>query len=121
MKVMLMWLLPFFVILQYVTGNAPLPWGVTPSEAGKPAEAIEETVPDAGKSEPETDGAEEAVPDVHIPEKLGFETGNIGSGERGPICSAEEGRDSLRLVLACYVSARTGERVSVWDKRVYDI
>ena len=42
-------------------------------------------------------------------------------GEREPICTAEEGRDSLRLVLACYVSARTGERVSVWDKRVYDI
>ena len=42
-------------------------------------------------------------------------------GERGPVCSAEEGRDSLRLVLACYVSARTGERVSVWDERVYDV
>jgi predicted dehydrogenase len=37
------------------------------------------------------------------------------------VCTAEEGRDSLRLVLACYVSARTGERVSVWDDRVYDI
>lgn len=37
------------------------------------------------------------------------------------VCTAEEGRDSLRLVLACYVSARTGERVSVWDNRVYDI
>lgn len=37
------------------------------------------------------------------------------------VCTAQEGRDSLRLVLACYVSARTGERVSVWDRRVYDI
>jgi len=37
------------------------------------------------------------------------------------VCSVHEGRDSLRLVLACYVSARTGERVSVWDRRVYDI
>ena len=37
------------------------------------------------------------------------------------VCSAEDGRDSLRLVLACYVSARTGERVSVMDNRVYDI
>ena len=37
------------------------------------------------------------------------------------VCSAEDGRDSLRCVLACYVSARTGERVSVWDDRVYDI
>lgn len=37
------------------------------------------------------------------------------------VCTAEEGRDSLRLVMACYVSARSGERVSVWDERVYDI
>ncbi|MBQ4089524.1 MAG: Gfo/Idh/MocA family oxidoreductase [Clostridia bacterium] len=43
----------------------------------------------------------------------------LNGGE--PVCSAEEGRDSLRCVLACYVSARTGERVSVWDDRVYDI
>ncbi|MGI6691772.1 MAG: Gfo/Idh/MocA family protein [Christensenellales bacterium] len=40
----------------------------------------------------------------------------------GPtICSAEEGRDSLRLVLACYLSVREGARVSVWDDRVYEI
>ncbi len=38
-----------------------------------------------------------------------------------PVCTAEEGRDSLRLVLACYVSARTGTRVSVWDERVYEV
>ena len=37
------------------------------------------------------------------------------------LCTAQEGRDSLRLVLACYVSARTGQRVSVYDDRVYDI
>ncbi|MGI6239043.1 MAG: Gfo/Idh/MocA family protein [Christensenellales bacterium] len=37
------------------------------------------------------------------------------------VCSAEEARDSLRLVLACYVSARTGTRVSVWDERVYEV
>ena len=48
MKVMLLWLLPFFAVLQYVTGNAPLPWASLPSGAEKPAEAIEETVPDAG-------------------------------------------------------------------------
>lgn len=45
--------------------------------------------------------------------------GFLNGGE--PVCSAEDGRDSLRCVLACYVSARTGERVSVWDDRVYDI
>ena len=42
-------------------------------------------------------------------------------GEREAICSCREGRDDLRLVLACYLSARTGRRVSVWDERVYDI
>ena len=38
-----------------------------------------------------------------------------------PVCSAEEGRDSLRLVLACFLSAREGKRVSVWDERIYEI
>ena len=43
----------------------------------------------------------------------------LNGGE--PVCGIEEAVNSLRLVLACYVSARTGERVSVWDDRVYDI
>lgn len=38
-----------------------------------------------------------------------------------PICTAEEGRDTLRLVLACYLSAREGKRVSVYDPRIQDI
>ena len=38
-----------------------------------------------------------------------------------PVCTAEEGRDSLRLVLACYLSARDGKRVSVDDPRVYEV
>ena len=38
-----------------------------------------------------------------------------------PVCTAEEGRDTLRLVLACYLSAREGKRVSVWDPRIQDI
>lgn len=38
-----------------------------------------------------------------------------------PVCTAEEGRDTLRLVLACYVSAREGRRVSVNDPAIYDI
>lgn len=37
-----------------------------------------------------------------------------------PVCSAEEGRNSLRLVLACYLSAREGKKVSVWDDRIYE-
>ena len=42
-------------------------------------------------------------------------------GEIPTICSAEEGRNSLRLVLACFLSAREGTRVSVWDDRIYEI
>ena len=37
------------------------------------------------------------------------------------ICTAVEGRDTLRLVLACYLSAREGKRVSVYDPRIQDI
>lgn len=40
---------------------------------------------------------------------------------RGPsICTAREGRDTLRLVLACYLSEREGARVDVHDPRVYE-
>lgn len=42
-------------------------------------------------------------------------------GEGPSVCTAEEGRNSLRLVLACYLSAREGARVSVWDERIYEI
>ena len=42
-------------------------------------------------------------------------------GKRAPICTAEEGRNDLRLVLACYVSARTGKRVLVSDDAVYEV
>lgn len=42
-------------------------------------------------------------------------------GRRGPICSVYEGRDSLRMVLACYLSAREGKRVRIDDPRVYEI
>ena len=63
------------------------------------------------------------TPKTHS-ERLGWQAEPFAKflkGEAGPVCTAEEGRDSLRLVLACYVSARTGQRVSVWDERVYDI
>ena len=46
---------------------------------------------------------------------------NYLKGEEPPVCTAEEGRDSLRLVLACYLSAREGKRVSVWDERIRGI
>lgn len=42
-------------------------------------------------------------------------------GRREPICSVYSGRDSLRMVLACYLSAREGCRVRIDDERVYEI
>ena len=38
-----------------------------------------------------------------------------------PVCTAEEGRDTLRLVLSCYLSAKDGKRIYVNDNRVYDL
>ena len=38
-----------------------------------------------------------------------------------PIATAEEGRDCLRLVLMCYLSAREGRRVYTDDERVYQL
>ncbi|GAA3399973.1 Gfo/Idh/MocA family protein [Paenibacillus hodogayensis] len=39
-------------------------------------------------------------------------------GEREPIATAEEGRTSLRMVLACYASARQGRRVTLDDPMI---
>lgn len=47
--------------------------------------------------------------------------GEFLRGERGPICSVYEGRDSLRMVLACYVSTREGRRVRIDDPAVYNV
>ncbi|MBR0463509.1 MAG: Gfo/Idh/MocA family oxidoreductase [Clostridia bacterium] len=43
----------------------------------------------------------------------------LNGGE--PICTAEEGRNDLRLVLCCYLAAMGGKRVSVDDDRVYKL
>ncbi|MHC1696366.1 MAG: Gfo/Idh/MocA family protein [Eubacteriales bacterium] len=43
------------------------------------------------------------------------------NGRRPAICSARDGRNSLRMVLACYLSAREGTRVRIDDERVYEI
>lgn len=42
-------------------------------------------------------------------------------GEREPICSVYEARDSLKMVLACYLSAREGRRVRIDDPAIYTI
>lgn len=42
-------------------------------------------------------------------------------GKREPVCTARQGRDSLRMVLACYLSYREGKRVRIDDPRIYEI
>jgi len=56
-------------------------------------------------------------------ERLGWQAAPLAEFLAGgpEICTAREGRDCLRLVLACYVSAREGRRVLVDDPKVYDI
>jgi predicted dehydrogenase len=39
-------------------------------------------------------------------------------GERGPIATAAEGRETLRMTLACYVAEREGRRVRLDDPRI---
>lgn len=42
-------------------------------------------------------------------------------GRRGPVATAEEGRTSLKMLLACYVSSREGQRVHLCDPRIADV
>jgi len=66
--------------------------------------------------------------DIASPPAHGFRLGaqakpfsDFLHGKIPPICSVYEARDSLRMVLACYVSSRTGERVRIDDKRIYEV
>lgn len=43
------------------------------------------------------------------------------NGKRPAVCGVREARESLRMVLACYLSAREGCRVRLDDVRLYDI
>ena len=42
-------------------------------------------------------------------------------GKRAPIATAEEGRTSLRMLLATYVASREGRRVSLDDEAIGDV
>ena len=42
-------------------------------------------------------------------------------GRRPPLATAEEGRTSLRMVLACYVSTREGRRVKLDDPAIAEV
>ncbi|NLZ37546.1 MAG: Gfo/Idh/MocA family oxidoreductase [Clostridiales bacterium] len=68
------------------------------------------------------------VSDIDSPSGHGWRIANqyIGlgeflRGERGPLCSVYEGRDSLRMVLACYLSNNEGRRVRIDDPAIYNI
>lgn len=64
--------------------------------------------------------------DIESPPNHGFRIRGLAEplarflrGERGALASAEEGRTSLRMVLACYASARQGRRVTLDDPMIY--
>lgn len=42
-------------------------------------------------------------------------------GRRAPIASAEDGRDTLRMTLACYVSTREGRRVRLDEAQIWQV
>lgn len=43
------------------------------------------------------------------------------AGRRGPIATAEEGRITLKMTLACYVSTREGRRVRLDDEKIQQV
>lgn len=64
-----------------------------------------------------------ATPDEHGARIAGLAKplGEFFHGERPAIATAEDGRISLRMVLACYVSSRTGQRVRFDDERIREV
>ena len=56
-------------------------------------------------------------------ERLGWQAGPLAEFLAGgpEVCTVYEGRNSLRLVLACYVSAREGRRVAIDDPQIYEV
>jgi len=66
--------------------------------------------------------------DIISPPNHGFRIRGLGqplaeflTGKREPIATAEEGRTSLRILLATYLSAREGRRVAVSDNSVVEV
>jgi len=68
---------------------------------------------DSGIPSPKAHGERIAAQAEHFAEFL--------HGKCDPICSVYEGREDLRMVLACFLSAREGCRVRIDDPRVYEI
>lgn len=75
--------------------------------------------------EGETDWKDSGIPSpVGHGERIAAQAGPFAeflAGKRPPICSVYEARDSLKMVLACYLSSQTGQRVRIDDPRLYDI
>ena len=74
-------------------------------------------------------GAQEwTYSDIPSPEGHGVRLAGLAAplaeflhGKRPPIATAEEARTSLRMVLACYVSAREGRRVRIDEACIADV
>lgn len=63
--------------------------------------------------------------DISTPESHGQRIAGLSEplaeflhGNRPSLCTAEEGRTSLRMTLACYVSSQEGRRVAIDDPRI---
>jgi predicted dehydrogenase len=72
-----------------------------------------------------TETQEWTCSDIATPEGHGLRIAGLAGplaeffhGRRAPIATAEEGRMSLRMLLACYVSAREGRRVGIDDEAI---
>ena len=54
-------------------------------------------------------------------ERIAWQAGPLAdflNGKRGAIATAQEGRDVLRMILACYISDEYGQRVDMGDVRI---
>lgn len=66
--------------------------------------------------------------DIPSPPNQGYRIGGLAQpisdflhGKRGPIATAEEARDSLRLVLATIISSKEGRRVKPYEQAIDEI
>jgi hypothetical protein len=67
--------------------------------------------------------SEIASPPAHSARIAGLSTplADFFHGRRPPIATAEDGRTSLRMTLACYVSSREGRRVAINDEQILKV
>ena len=75
-----------------------------------------------------TDEGEWTISDLETPDNHGDRIQALAGplaeflrGERAPIATAADGRNALRMALACYVSVREGRRVGLRDPAVTEV